>query len=58
MITIDEAIEALIGQFGIVEYLEYNCGCGQIYPNEPMIGVKLDDGSEHEFWFEELKEAL
>lgn len=53
---IEDAVEALIGQKGIVVHLEYDCGCGQIFPHEPMIGVKLEDGSEHEFWFEELKD--
>jgi len=54
---LDDAIDALIGQQGVVEYLEYECGCGQIYPHEPMIGIKLDSGDKHEFWFEELKEV-
>lgn len=54
--SVEDAIEALIGQKGVVVHLEYDCGCGQIFPHEPMIGVKLEDGSEHEFWFEELKD--
>jgi antirepressor CarS-like protein len=38
---------------GIVEYFEYQCGCGQKYPNDPMIGVRFSDNVE-EFWSEEL----
>ena len=32
-----------IGRLGIVEYLDYG-GCGQTYPSDPMIGVKLGKG--------------
>jgi hypothetical protein len=44
-----------IGKTGRVAYLEYGCGCGQRYPDDPMIGVELDDGSAEEFWREELR---
>ena len=44
-----------IGQTGVVEYLEYSCGCGQTYPDDPMIGVRLDDHTIREFWHEELE---
>ena len=47
---------------GIVEHFEYSCGCGQTYPNDPMIGVKfrgarfrIRKGAVEEFWQEELK---
>jgi hypothetical protein len=40
---------------GTVEYLEYSCGCGQHYPNDPMIGVRFPGGELEEFWPEELK---
>lgn len=43
-----------IGKTGRVDYLNYDCGCGQKWPEEPMIGVVLDDGIEEEFWPEEL----
>lgn len=43
-----------IGKVGTVKYLEYNCGCGQTFPNDPMIGVYFDDDSVEEFWREEL----
>lgn len=39
---------------GVVKYLDYECGCGQNYPNDPMIGVSLNDGTEWEFWMNEL----
>ncbi len=47
-----------IGQTGVIEHYEYDCGCGQEFPHNPMIGVrfpedKLDDPLE-EFWEEEL----
>lgn len=43
-----------IGRIGIVDYLEYSCGCGQAFPDDPMIGVRFDDGSLQEFWRDEL----
>ena len=46
-----------VGCSGVVEHLEYSCGCGQSYPGDPMIGVKLEDGRAQEFWPEELKIA-
>jgi len=42
------------GLDGTVTYLEYECGCGQTFPNDPMIGVLLHDGRVEEFWIEEL----
>ena len=51
----DETFDAqFIGLHGTVEYLEYDCGCGQTYPMDPMIGVLLDSGQHEEFWKEEL----
>jgi hypothetical protein len=50
-------IVAFIGLRGVVEYLEYSCGCGQRYPEDPMIGVRLDGGALQEFWSEELQES-
>lgn len=48
-----------IGRLGTVVYLEYECGSGQEYPRDPMIGVKFaGDASKKEasweFWREEL----
>jgi hypothetical protein len=47
-------VSKYIGKFGTVVYLEYSCGCGQSYPNDPMIGVEFPDSSQQEFWAEEL----
>jgi hypothetical protein len=38
---------------GHVAYLNYDCGCGQSFPNDPMIGVKFARKTE-EFWKDEL----
>lgn len=46
--------ESFLGKTGIVDYYEYGCGCGQVYPESPMIGVKFEDGRIEEFWPEEL----
>lgn len=46
-----------VGRFGLVKYLEYECGSGQQYPDDPMIGVRFRDGSVEEFWREELCRA-
>jgi hypothetical protein len=48
---------AHVGEVGRVEYLEYSCGCGQSYPDDPMIGVEFDGGGREEFWREELAPA-
>jgi hypothetical protein len=45
--------QKLRNKTGIVQYLEYSCGCGQTYPGDPMIGV-LVGSKAHEFWKEEL----
>ena len=47
-------VSAFVGRTGIVEYLEYSCGCGQRFPDDPMIGVRFPDGALQEFWREEL----
>lgn len=39
---------------GTVQYFEYACGCGQRFPNDPMIGVKFSRKID-EFWKEELR---
>lgn len=43
-----------VGREGIVEHFDYDCGCGQTFPNDPMIGVKFSDGMIEEFWSEEI----
>ncbi len=39
---------------GRVLYFEYSCGCGQSYPDDPMIGVQFENGTA-EFWKEEIQ---
>lgn len=39
---------------GMVLYFEYTCGCGQSFPDDPMIGIKFARCVE-EFWKEELR---
>lgn len=51
-------VSALIGASGVVDYLEYSCGCGQRFPDDPMIGVRFPDGRVEEFWSEELSEVI
>ena len=46
--------QEFIGKIGVVEYLEYSCGCGQSYPNDPMIGIRFPDGFLIECWSEEI----
>lgn len=43
----------MIGKQGIIIYYEYDCGCGQRYPDMPMIGVRIGHKIK-EFWPEEL----
>ena len=43
-----------VGCSGVVDYLEYECGCGQHFPEEPMVGVKFEDGTVEAFWPGEL----
>lgn len=45
-----------LGRSGCVKFFEYKCGCGQSFPDDPMIGVEYE-GRIEEFWREEL-EAL
>lgn len=44
-----------VGKSGFVEHYEYDCGSGQTFPHDPMIGVRFDDGQLEEFWSEELR---
>lgn len=43
-----------MGRSGVIEHYEYDCGCEQTFPEDPMIGVRFDDGQLEEFWPEEL----
>ena len=51
----DGTVLQYVGQLGVVNYLEYCCGCGQTYPSDPMIGVMFSSGAKQEFWSEELR---
>lgn len=53
--SIELGVHAFVGRSGVVEHLEYSCGCGQSYPGDPMIGVRFPDGMIQEFWREELR---
>ncbi len=44
---------AWLGRTGTVKFFDYACGCGQTFPNDPMIGVEYR-GRIEEFWKEEL----
>jgi hypothetical protein len=46
---------SLLGKDGIVEHYDYSCGCGQSYPDDPMVGVRFASGRLEEFWKEELR---
>lgn len=57
--TMDEdEVVTHVDEEGVVEYLDYACGCGQVYPEQPMIGVVFPDGSHEEYWSEELSHAV
>ncbi|MCX6214301.1 hypothetical protein [Spirosoma sp.] len=43
-----------IGKEGVIVFFEYDCGCGQTYPDDPMIGVEFNDGRVAEFWKDEI----
>lgn len=47
-------VAEFIGEYGVVEYLEYECGSGQHFPDDPMIGVLFRDERREEFWSEEI----
>lgn len=52
---IDETADIqFLGKEGRVAYFEYTCGCGQRFPDDPMIGVLFLDVTA-EFWKEELE---
>lgn len=43
------------GKRGAIEYFEYDCGCGQTFPDDPMIGVRFANKQIAEFWKDELQ---
>lgn len=52
----DDTFEkSFVHKIGEVFFFEYDCGCGQSFPNEPMIGIKFPEGAAEEFWKEELE---
>ncbi|MFT7680651.1 MAG: hypothetical protein ACI935_000082 [Moritella dasanensis] len=55
----DDMPEEHIGRKGKVLYYEYDGGCGQSYPKEPLIGVRFFDNNDlEEFWSEELTKEI
>jgi len=51
----DDSFEASFShQSGHVLYFEYDSGCGQTYPFDPMIGICFADKGTEQFWKEEL----
>jgi hypothetical protein len=44
----------LTGKVGIIVYLNYDCGCGQSYPKDPMFGVSFANGKLEEYWKDEV----
>lgn len=52
----DTGAVEFLGQLGQVLYFEYSCGCGQSFPNDPMIGIQFSEQTA-EFWKEELVRA-
>jgi hypothetical protein len=51
----ETANRAWLGRTGTVKFFNYDCGCGQSFPDDPMIGVELPSGKVEEFWKEELR---
>lgn len=47
-----------INKTGEVIFFEYDCGCGQTFPQDPMIGLRFLNGMTAEFWKEELSLIL
>lgn len=54
--SIEDAVEEyFLDKDATVIYLAYEGCCGQVYPQDPMIGLLIDgDEQEHAFWAEEL----
>ena len=43
-----------MGRVGAIVHYDYSCGCGQSFPDDPMIGVEFSDNMIEEFWKEEM----
>lgn len=58
----DDIEGELVGLEGVLVHYDYDCGCGQIFPDQPMIGVRIAagkfEGEIIEFWPEELLEVM
>lgn len=54
-LTDETGDKGCLGKSGKVTHFDYDCGCGQSYPDDPMIEVQFDDGKIEEFWKEELE---
>ena len=50
----ETAAEQFLEKSGHVVHFEYSCGCGQSYPDDPMIGVAFE-GLIEDYWKEELQ---
>lgn len=53
--TFDMTFANLIGE---IRFFEYESGCGQSYPYDPLISVQLPNGRSDGFWKEELTANL
>jgi len=52
----DETFDnSFMGQVGKIIHYCYSCGCGQSFPDDPMIGIEFNEGVIEEFWKEEIK---
>lgn len=54
-LTDDTSNPDYLDKEGVLVYYEYECECGQTYPNDPLIGVHFEDGHVEEYWREELR---
>jgi len=55
--TDDTCDVRFIGAVGRIVWFDYDCGCGQTFPGDPMIGVRFMGGTVEEFWREELRSS-
>ena len=49
-------VSEYIGRFGRV--VSMDCGCGQTYPDDPMVLVCFSNGDQQEFWKEEIEKRF
>lgn len=43
-----------LNKIGLIKYFNFDCGCEQTFPHNPMIGIKFFNGKIEEFWKEEI----